>query len=421
MGTTLACSRGRIGNTEYYLAKMKAGILINTVGFASQIPEWDSMSMEEKMQRELNEIRVINEITPYVVNDSNHFFGALIVDIYKGWEDIEFEPLEDIVKNVPKAYKDQVKDLGFITLPDNQTLIALDGQHRLLALYVAIRGYRGLVGGSTPLSEELKERLQPNPEIADEDISVILVPHRDDVLIRQIFNKVNRYAKSTTRSDNIVTSEDDMCAIITRKLLQDGEPLQKLDGKEVVNVKSNTLAKRSKQLTTLSAVYSFNEEILGDFNKDLRPSHEELDTKYIQVAEVWKVLLKEVNDFQACLNAIEGKGEIEGLREKSLLLKPVTQIALAIAYSKSKRRGISIQEFAERLNYIDWKFEALIWQQILVMENTKKVLTNKQAVGNAAAIIDYCINGHTFTTQEKEDLLSRLRLVKPNYELPQYI
>ena len=37
--------------------------------------------------------------------------------------------------------------------------------------------------------------LEPHPELAEEEISVIFVEHTDNVKIRKIFNKVNKYAR----------------------------------------------------------------------------------------------------------------------------------------------------------------------------------------------------------------------------------
>ena len=45
------------------------------------------------------------------------------------------------------------------------------------------------------------------------------IESRDGQKTRRIFNKVNRHAKPTGRSDNIITSEDDGYALVTRRLL----------------------------------------------------------------------------------------------------------------------------------------------------------------------------------------------------------
>jgi DNA sulfur modification protein DndB len=155
-----------------------------------------------------------------------------------------------------------MKDMGFLTLPGKERLIALDGQHRLLALKIAIKGFMGVPAGVKMTAAV--NRLQPHPELANEEISVIFVEHTDTQKIRKIFNKINKYAKQTSRGDNIITSDDDVFAVISRRLITDGEPLAPINGIDLVNWKSNTLSLRSKQLTTLSALYTISDTLLKD-------------------------------------------------------------------------------------------------------------------------------------------------------------
>ena len=83
---TIGCIRAKMGDTPYYLAKMSAGQLIDSVGIAKELPEWPDMNADEKMQREYDIKRVVEEMVPYVVDDPNRFFGSLIIDIYSGYE-----------------------------------------------------------------------------------------------------------------------------------------------------------------------------------------------------------------------------------------------------------------------------------------------------------------------------------------------
>jgi len=146
--TTIGCIRAQMGSTTYYVAKMRAGQLIDSVGFAMEMTEWDQMSADEKMQRQLDTNRVISEIVPYIVEDADRFFGSLIVDIYSGFENLEFESVIDVAPGLPAAYRVPMKDMGFLTLPGNERLIALDGQHRLLSLKIAIKGVMGIPAGT---------------------------------------------------------------------------------------------------------------------------------------------------------------------------------------------------------------------------------------------------------------------------------
>ena len=79
---TIGCICAKMGSTPYYIAKMPAGQLVDSVGVAKELPEWPDMSADEKMQREYDIKRVVEEMVPYVVDDPNRFFGSLIIDIY---------------------------------------------------------------------------------------------------------------------------------------------------------------------------------------------------------------------------------------------------------------------------------------------------------------------------------------------------
>ena len=130
---TLGCIQAKMGRTTYYICKMAAGELTDKVGIAKELPEWPDMTAEEKMQRECDIKRIIEEIVPYVTDDPDRFFSSLIVDIYSGFDEIRFEPLSIVVGNIPDAYAVPMADMGFITLPGKERLITLDGQHRLLS------------------------------------------------------------------------------------------------------------------------------------------------------------------------------------------------------------------------------------------------------------------------------------------------
>ena len=160
---TIGCIRARMGNTPYYLAKMPVGQLIDNVGIAKELPEWPDMSADEKMQREFDIRRVVEEMVPYVVEDPDRFFGSLIIDIYSGYEDIVFESVAEAIPGLPAAYRMPMRDMGFLTLPGKERLIALDGQHRLLALRIGIKGFMGVPAGvkMTPAIN----KLEPHPEM----------------------------------------------------------------------------------------------------------------------------------------------------------------------------------------------------------------------------------------------------------------
>lgn len=421
---TLGCIQARMGRTTYYICKMAAGELIDKVGIAKELPEWPDMTAEEKMQRECDIRRIVGEIVPYVTEDPDRFFSSLIVDIYSGFDQISFEPLAKVVGDIPDAYAVPMADMGFITLPGRERLIALDGQHRLLSLKIAIRGIMGVPGGTKTFAA--MNKLQPHPELASEELCVILVEHTDTAKIRKIFNKINKYAKQTSRSDNIITSDDDTFAVIARRLFKEGGPLAPINGIDLVNWKSNTLPQRSKNLTTLSALYTIAETILKDrkFSSKMLPDAAALEEAYQTIAHFWSTTLNGVQAYQQYLELTYANKPISNLREENLLLKPVTQMALAHVALMAQRKEIRWEGVAKRLNQIDWSFNNELWFNILVIGSAnKKMITGKESIHSAGMVIAYMVMGNQMSRSEVEEVRQIVRNARndENASLPNVI
>ena len=83
---------------------------------------------------------------------------------------------------------------------------------RLLKLLVIYARQHRLAG----LEAVVQRRIQGSraDEVPNDDISVVFISLDGNMpKVRHIFNKVNRYAKTTSRGDNIVTSEEDGIAL----------------------------------------------------------------------------------------------------------------------------------------------------------------------------------------------------------------
>lgn len=416
---TLGCIQAKMGRTTYYICKMAAGELIDKVGIAKELPEWPDMTAEEKMQRECDIKRIVEEIVPYVTEDPDRFFSSLIVDIYSGFKEISFEPLSKVVGDLPSAYAVPMADMGFITLPGRERLIALDGQHRLLSLKIAIRGIMGVPGGTKSFAA--MDKLQPHPELANEELSIILVEHTDTAKIRKIFNKINKYAKQTSRSDNIITSDDDTFAVIVRRLFQKGGPLAPINGIELVNWKSNTLSQRSKNLTTLSALYTIAETVLRDrkLSSKMLPVPAVLEEAYQTIASFWEATLSGVQVYQQYLELTRNNKPVSSLREENLLMKPVTQMALAHAALMAQRKGIQWDAVVGKLNLIDWSFNNELWFNILVIGSAnKKMITGKDSIRSAGMVIAYMVMGGQMSQGEVEDVRQIIRNARNDQSAP---
>ena len=116
---------------------MKVRDLVHAVRPPREMDGWANFSIEERMQREPDEKRIRAQLAPYIAKNADRFFGSIVVLVYEG--EITFEPMSDLTKNVPAAYRQNAQRIGFITI-DGGTLIVLDGQHRLLALRMVQQG-----------------------------------------------------------------------------------------------------------------------------------------------------------------------------------------------------------------------------------------------------------------------------------------
>lgn len=427
---TIWAQRAKLGSTVYYIAKMPVEELVNSVGLAIELPEWKDMTPDEKMQREPDINRVVNEICPYFIQDQDRFFGSLIVDIYSGFENMKFDPISKYVKDdITFAYDVSMQDAGFLSLPGKERLIALDGQHRLLAMKLCLKGNSAIsavmLGNKKMTSQMLA--LEAHPELADEEVSVIFVEHRDNMKIRKIFNKVNKYARQTGRGQNIITADDDVYATIARKLFSDGGVLEKVGKNELVNWKSNTLSQRSKQLTTVSALYTIAETLSKDkgWSAKVMPSDEdEIEEAFDENTEFWTELLNGMDVYQEYLDLTRKDKPISNLRDQNLLMKPVTHMALAHVAYFAKKHSAAWGDVVAKLNKVNWSMDNSVWFNILVIPaKKKKVITGKESIRAAGMVISYMVMSDKMSVAEVEEvkeIISNATNAKSN-DLPEKV
>jgi DNA sulfur modification protein DndB len=394
MATTIPAIRGKIGNTEYFETVMSVRDLVSQVRLPSEADDWANFGIEEKMQRDPDTKRIREQIVPYLINSADRFFGSIVVLVYKG--DISFESLNEMKLNLPGAYKSSGTRIGFVTI-DGGILIVIDGQHRLAAMKLVYQN-------------DPKDALQ-GPfinEVADDEACVVFIRYEESVKTRRIFNTINRYAKQTSRGDNIITSEDDGYAIVSRRLLSDNGPLkgQVVKGKrvEIVNWKNNTLSDRSTQLTTLSAVYDSTKLILGNsyYQSQQRPSEDELEKGIEIVSEFWNAMLTGLTPYKEALARLEDIPTMRNSEQPySLLFKPAAQIALIRGLQAATAGNrLPLATALERANQIDWKISSDIWKGLIIKEGGA-IDAGGEARNRAAQLINWLLAADVMPDDEK--------------------
>jgi DNA sulfur modification protein DndB len=407
--------RGKIGSTEYFVATMKASEVVNSVRIPKEMPDWGKESIEDRYQREINYKRVKEQIAPYFAMDEDRFFNALIVDILDP-ESVKFDKLSDAIKNIPSYMGSLGDNFGILTLNGSERLVPLDGQHRLAALKFALYG--------RDEKDQAIDTFHPNAEIGKDDITLILIKH-DRVKARKIFSKVNRYAKAVSKADNLIISEDDYMAILSRGIAND-------TFKSLVNSKSNTISDKSNDITTLSALYEGSIEYISEspiypakVTTDFLP---DLATQALwksEVEKMWDLMLASIPPLVDAIKdpSDEGQSKRVELRETYIIMKPVVQVALVMAIKRMIDGGSSLKSAFQKAGKLDWRFECTDWDRVAVNPG-EKIIAGKQSQKLLSRIIAYRL-GEELTAKElkvlEEQYDGLFDTKDPNRKLPSKI
>lgn len=408
MATTRPCIVGTMGSTKYYETTMTASELARSVRPSRETDGWASQSIDERIQRDVNLPRIRNTIVPYLANHPDRFFGSFIVIADQGM--LTFEPLSKMVSDIPGAYRDSVESIGFLTIAGKGDLIALDGQHRLVAFREVITNPANL----GPMAGQ----------VGNDEVCVIFLEFEDSVKTRRIFNKVNRNAKPTATSDNIITSEDDGFAIVARRMLEpdrDGPLAARTVGGatwEPVEWTRTTLPRNSTRFTTLSAVYEAVKAVLSaagfrDFSEKDNPvaPPEEMLEQATDVAIDWFRTLLGLPQYKEVFTDPEIIPVIRHspVDERSLLMRPAGQIALARGLVKAQSYGEEKHNLAtlvHRVGQMSWSADPLgYWRDVLVRPDGR-MIAKADAYDLAAELITYMIVPE-YSAEERDRLWKR--------------
>lgn len=348
MGTilNLPCLRGIIGDWTYFSTVMKIRDFVKRVITVAESDDLYTTNINEILQREINEKR-IGQIRDYILYNPEHFFSSIIAAIHKGnpiWSDFDIESNfrvnNDIISESEVEFIEN--KIGILSLTGDETIFALDGQHRLIGL---------------------KEAYDADESIGNEEIAIILVVHNESnkQRTRRLFTVLNKYAQKPKEAELIILDEDDSAAIITRRLVENHDILRHKKAISTSN-NSNIPVSDTTSLTTLVTINRINKLILShnykiDFTK--RPSSEDLSIYYKSCADFWDFFFK-VNPW--VVSYLEGN-EInfengESYRRNSvsggnLLLRPLGQIIFAQIYLSSLGK-ISLSSLSKGLSQIDF-------------------------------------------------------------------
>ena len=251
--------KASMGDWTYYIVKMRMREVAAEVKFGSEVH--NDFTLDEAIQRTIKESRVKKEIVTYLTGRGDRFFASLVVAAVGGSpkfypvsvsDDPQFEIFAD-EESIEQSF-------GVLRFSGDQNYYALDGQHRLKAIKTLLQ------------PEDETERVEPPRGFANEEVSVLMVirppeSSEDDWLesYRRLFSSLNRYAKPTDSDTNIIMDEDDVFAILTRRLIATHN-FFRAPGRHIeslrVQTKGRPLKEGTSHFTSLQQLYDLNENLL---------------------------------------------------------------------------------------------------------------------------------------------------------------
>ena len=360
--------QGEMGSRTYWVTVWPWGFVRTMIEFAQDLPDYTSLPPAERVQREINSSRVQKQIVPYILNNDDRFFGALIVE-GRGTKP-EFQPLEGY------------SGYGTLTMSGDYVLFALDGQHRLAAI---------------------KESCLSHTELASELQTVILVWHESTLKTRKLFTHVNKYARGTTTAQNILLDDEDLYAEIARRLERE-IPIFR----ERVNWKGNSLPATASNVTTAPVLRLSASIWLDEYN--IRSTLVEIpeakvDSYYDEVKGIWEKIIPELKPLQEVLT---GAAEMRQLRDRYIIHTPVGQQSMIHAVQMARQRDVPIEGIATRLGEVDWAKASPLWNRIIYNPDLNRMITGKENWSAMGDILGFVLGG-VYDNDEKGELLNMLK------------
>lgn len=390
--------RGCMGSLIYYTATFTFKQIAERVNPVNEELH-TSKSLRDQIQRSLTKNYI--SIRDYILTQKEHFFNALVLAIYDGdptWNELELN------FNGNDYYS-----MGFLRLNGEETIFPVDGQHRV---------------------EGIKEAIKNNPELEDEDITVIFIGHHNDKegkeKTRRIFSTLNRYAKPVKPGDIIALDEDDTVAIVTRNLLE-SYPLFLNDNVKADLKGSKALSDNdTKSFTSLLTLYDTNRIIytyyksrnnsqgklysstkISEFLK-FRPGQEELDNFENYLCHFWDHFCNIFLGMGDYISASDDKTAAYRFRNKNdgglLYFRPVALPQLIKAIFETKlRTGIELGDCMMRYAQLEMCISKGPWLNVLWNNRTKTMIMKYKKI-----IFHILINMYDsllLTDKEKETLV----------------
>ena len=378
--TQIPALAANVKGRKFYVATMTYAQVKQQIGFAYEEIE-ANRDLKEMLQREIRSRT--RTITDYILHNDQHFLGTLLIGVWGGNPQFKIVSMTDSNELMPNLDE----GMGFLVLDGSQVFFALDGQHRLRAI---------------------KDAVEQDPGLGKEQIAVVFVGHEPTKEGRQrtrrLFTNINRRAKPTQKAENIALDEDDGCAIVTRRLIDDHEWLSRegvvriftatsADDRQPRLAPANIPKSDHRAWTTMSTLYEIvrglgfdlDPSMLADPNEAIRPNDAVLD-------ESQRVLSGRIDDLLAACGGLRDRldatADASELRAPDgdegrghAFMRPVVQRylseTLGAVCGPNRVNSLAWGDALETLRGMDWEIASPPWRAVYNPGPPSRMMTNR--------------------------------------------
>jgi DNA sulfur modification protein DndB len=352
----LPCLRGVTGSWVYYTSLMSVAQINDWILSSKDIRE--AKSLDEILQRDLHDRK--KKISKYLQNNDRRFFNSLIIGVFKGlpnWIEFDLSKTQKLVGSQDE-FENLKESIGLLIFNGDEEMFAIDGQHRVAGIKIAYE-------------EELKKK---NAErvLTEDQFPVVFVAHIDDEngrkRTRKLFSDINKNAKPVAEGDKIKIDEEDLNAIVTRRLYANYKHFQK--GKIISLTESARLEKNDiTHFTNLLGINNTNKVLRKLYRKKPKTNDwdEENVLSFLKIVESFYnyaiANVKDYNDFFVKKSLSIKKARVDN---KYLLFRPIglKLVARLYVYYSLHDNGLdSLKKKINKLSFIMPKspFNNILW------------------------------------------------------------
>lgn len=305
--------RGVQAGREYYVTMCPLRLIPRMFLF-----DEEELTPELRAQRTLNKGRV-PEIARYIVENSDSYvFSALTASVDV---DVRFDPL---------ATDGPSERVGTLVVPMSARFVINDGQHRRAGI---------------------QQALAENPAFGDESIAIVLFLDVGLARCQQMFADLNRYAVRPAKSIGVLYDHRDEMSALTRLVV-----MRSAFFRDLTEMETSNLARRSRKLFTLSALHTATKALLDGIEESNFERRVDLATKY------WEVVAEQFPEWDQVFNREITAGEVrqDFIHTHGIVLHALGKVGNSLL---GDGKGVRTWSAAlKKLREMDWHRSSSTWE-----------------------------------------------------------